>query len=123
MIMYYPKNFVFAEGRIAELKIGKGSNGLKYCTFLLDIEHNAKEDVLPEDARTGIIRARVFVFNAKLIEYLQRVKAKNNAFASVYGRIGSSRLESTEGKVYYTNNVVAKDIHLIKTTKTSENDE
>ena len=110
------KNIVLLEGRIGEdYKYGKTQDGKEFATFSLVIA--ATNPPLPQDQdelNRPTTYVRVFAFDKRQIEYLRKVKARSGYRASVFGRLNSSHTEH-KGISIMSNNVVVRDIHIIKT--------
>lgn len=102
------------EGRIHDdYKYMRTRDGREFATFTLLIRSYDKD--LRDDSETKAdIKVRIMVFDYKLVQYLKNVNAHNGCPVSIFGRINSHTIEY-KGKYFVMNDVVVRDIHLIKT--------
>ena len=108
-------NIVLLEGRIGEdYKYGKTQDGKEFATFSLVIAATNHEYKDQDELNRPTTYVRVFAFDKRQIEYLRKVKARSGYRASVFGRLNSSHTEH-KGISIMSNNVVVRDIHIIKT--------
>lgn len=110
------KNFVFLEGIVGNyVKHGKAVNGKNFITFNVCINtydsqfHDQSEIEHP----TALIR--VFVYDAKQVEYLNKVKIRRGHRVSIAGRLASSSREFGGTKIVVLV-VVVRDITVAKTS-------
>ena len=117
------KNIVILEGVIGDdFKYSKTKDGKEFATFSLCVNSFSK-DISDSTERThSQTYVRIFVYDKKLVEYLRKVNAHLNQRASVFGRLASCKNEY-KGITFMTNNIVCRDITIIKTRKESNNDE
>lgn len=111
------KNIVFLEGQIGDdYKSGKTTDGKPYVTFTLCINSMTKDmsDLTERTHSQSYIR--IFAYDKKQLEYLERVKARRGNRVSVFGRITSYKNEY-KGISFISNNIVCRDITIIKTKK------
>lgn len=109
------KNIVLLEGRIGEgLKYSHSVNGNEYCTFMLEIDAYYKEMADQTERDHGFTLVRVFIYDKRQLEYVKRVDMKQGNKVSLLARLNS---KSTEigGKTIIQNNVIVRDISVIKT--------
>ena len=117
------KNIVMLEGRISDdFKYTRTQEGKVFATFTMVIRSFDKEFSDNSEKRTDV-SIRIHVFDYKLVQYLKKVKAHNGCLVSVFGRMNSYRKETRRGDFYTQNNVVVRDIHLVKTMADEEEDE
>lgn len=109
------KNLVFLEGTIGEdYNKGKSDEGKPFVTFSLCIDGYYKEIADSTERNHYKTYIRVFLYDKKQLDYLDRVGAHAGVRASVFGRLSSYRREY-KGIGYIQNNVVCRDITIIKT--------
>lgn len=108
------KNIVILEGLIGEdFKYGKAVTGKEYATFSLSINTTSREYADSTERTHSQTYVRIFVYDKRIVEYLRKVGARRGQRASIYGRISSHRNEY-KGVVLITNNVVCRDVRIIK---------
>lgn len=108
------KNIVILEGRVGDdYKYTRTIEGRVYATFTLNVKSFDKElrDTTENKEHIGI---RIQVFDNKLVQYLKAVDCHNGCLVSILGRLNSFLAEKN-GIKYYQNDVVVRDINLIKT--------
>lgn len=111
------KNIVMLSGIIGDdAKFGKTSEGKPYFTFSLCVNSFMKEMADSTERTHSQAFLRIFVYDKRLVEYVERVKAKRGQRANVFGRLVSFKNEY-KGNVFMTNNVVCRDIEIVKTKK------
>ena len=111
------KNIVVLEGIIGDdFKYGKTQEGKEYATFSLSVNAYIKEISDSTERTHSQTYVRIFVYDKKQLEYLRRVKANRGQRASVFGRLSSFKNEY-RGITFMTNNVICRDITIIKTKK------
>ena len=111
------KNIVMLEGIIGDdYKQGRTKEGKDYVTFSLCVSGMLKEFMDATERSHMTTYVRIFVYDKRHLEYLTKVKARRGKRASVFGRLSSSKNEY-KGITYMTNNVVCRDIAIIKTKK------
>ena len=110
------KNIVMLEGCIGEdFKYGKSQNGKDFATFSLCIMASNHEYKDENEMNKPMTFVRVFVFDKRQMEYLRKVHVKSGYRASIFGRLNSSHTEH-KGISIMSNNVIVRDIHIIKTS-------
>lgn len=115
------KNIVVLEGIIGDdYKSGKTQDGKVYITFSLCINSHLKEFADSTERTHSQAYIRIFVFDKKQVEYLQGIKAKRGQRAFVFGRLKSVKNEY-RGNTFITNNVVCRDVAIIKNKKENNN--
>lgn len=108
------KNFVFLEGIVGDdYKYMKTRDGKDFATFTLYINSFNKEYRDKTEAAI-YVHIRIMVFDARLVEYLKKVKPRNGNRVSILGRLNSHKNEY-KGTELWQNDVVVRDIHIIKT--------
>lgn len=108
------KNIVLLEGVVGnDVKRGVASNGKKYITFSLCINTYFKPLHDSTESEHPISYIRVFIYDQKQVEYLNRVKIKQGNRASIFGRLNSTRNE-IKGKEIIQINVIVRDISITK---------
>jgi len=109
------KNIVLLEGTIADdAKFGKTKDGKEYFTCSLSVNMFAKEMADSTERTHSQVYVRLFVYDKRHLEYLNKVKVKRGQRASVFGRLSSYRAEY-KGNSYIALSVVCRDINIIKT--------
>lgn len=109
------KNIVHLEGIIGDdYKVGKTNEGKEFCTFSLCINSYSKQFSDSTERNHSVTYIRVMVFDKKKVEYLINVDAKRGQRAIVFGRLASHRSEY-KGIDFIQNNVVVRDISIVKT--------
>lgn len=109
------KNIVLLEGIIGDdFRFDKTTEGKEYATFTLCINAFLKEMSDSTERTHSQTFIRMFVYDRKLVEYMHKVEVKRGQRASIFGRLVSYRNEY-KGNSYITNNVVCRDIHIVKT--------
>lgn len=102
-----------------DAKWGKTQNGKEFFTFTFVVNHYDKEladSTEREHSRTFI---RVFCYDKRQLDYLHSVNVRRGQRVSVVGRISSCKGE-LRGITFMQNNVICRDITIIKTK--GEND-
>lgn len=111
------KNIVLLEGLIGDdFKYGKTQDAKPFATFSLCINAFLKEMADSTERTHSQAFIRIFVYDKKQVEYLQKVKAGRGQRASVFGRLISFKNEY-RGNTFVTNNVVCRDITIVNTKK------
>lgn len=111
------KNIVFLEGQIGtDAKWGKTQEGKEFFTFSLCINAYAKEFADATERSHSTTYVRIFCYDKRHIEYLRKVEAHAGERVSVFGRLSSTKNEY-RGITYMSNNVVCRDITIIKRKK------
>lgn len=111
------KNIVILEGIIGDdYKTGKTSEGKQFVTFSLCINSMTKDMADSTERTHSQSFIRIFAYDKKLLEYLERVKARRGNRVSVFGRISSYKNEY-RGISFISNNIICRDITIIKTKK------
>jgi single-stranded DNA-binding protein len=114
------KNIVILEGVIGDdFKYGKTQEGKEYATFSLCVNAFLKEISDTTEGTHSQTYVRIFVYDKRLVDYLKRVNAKRGQRASVFGRLSSFKNEY-KGISFMTNNIVCRDVTIIKTRNVSE---
>ena len=109
------KNIVILDGRIGDdYKIGKTQEGKRFVTFSLCINTVLKGMADTTERTHSQYFIRIFVYDKHQMEYLQKVNAHRGDRASIFGRLSSCKNEIA-GKVFITNSVICRDIHIVKT--------
>lgn len=109
------KNIVLLEGLIGDdFKFGKTTDCKEYATFSLCVNSFIKDMADKTERTHSQVYIRIFVYDKKKVEYLHKVKAHRGQRASVFGRLVSFKNEY-KGNTFMTNNVVCRDIEIIKT--------
>ena len=109
------KNIVMLEGQIGDdFKFGKTQDMKEVCTFTLCINSFIKDMADSTERTNSQVYIRTMIFDKKLVEYMKKVKAKQGQRVSVFARLTSHKSEY-RGISYIQNNVVVRDIHVIKT--------
>ena len=109
------KNIVMLEGQIGDdFKFGKTQDMKEFCTFTLCINSFIKDMAHSTERTNSQVYIRTMIFDKKLVEYMKKVKAKQGQRVSVFARLTSHKSEY-RGISYIQNNVVVRDIHVIKT--------
>lgn len=109
------KNFVILEGQVGnDLKYGVASNGMNYATFTLCVNPYFKDIHDSTESNQPMTYIRLFVYDQKKVNYMKRLKIGRGNRVSVFARLNSARTE-INGKDIIQNNVVVRDICLIKT--------
>ncbi len=108
------KNIVLLEGVVGnDVKRGVAANGKNYITFSVCINtyfqplHDSTESEHP------MSYIRVFVYDQKQVEYLNRVNVRCGNRANIFGRLNSTKTE-IKGKEIIQINVVVRDISITK---------
>lgn len=115
------KNIVMLEGIIGDdFKYGRTQEGRDFATFSLCVNAYIKEMADSTERTHSQTYVRIFIYDKRQIEYLQNVKAHRGQRASVFGRLSSCKCEY-KGITYISNNVIARDITIIKTKKEINN--
>ena len=109
------KNIVILEGVVGDdYKYKKTQEGKEYATFSLCINSFDKELADSTERTHSQAYIRIHVYDKRLLEYLQKVDAHRGQRANVFGRLVSFRSEQ-KGISYIVNNVICRDISIIKT--------
>lgn len=109
------KNIVHLEGVIGDdFKFGKTEDAKDFCTFSLCISSYSKQYADESERNHQTTYIRIMVFDKKRVEYLKNVEAKRGQRATIFGRISSHKSEY-KGIEFIQNNVVVRDISIIKT--------
>ena len=109
------KNQVLLEGLVGtDAKFGKTQDGKEYFTFSLCINSHDKELGDSTERTHSQTYVRIFLYDAKQIDYVKRVNIRGNNRVYVYGRLSSFKNEY-RGNTFMTLNVICRDIGLIKT--------
>ena len=111
------KNIVLLEGIIGDdYKYGKTVDGKDYATFSLCINSFVKEIADGTERTHSQAFIRIFVYDKRMVEYLRKVNARRGNRASVFGRLVSFKSEY-RGNTFMVNNVVCRDVQIIKTNE------
>ena len=109
------KNIVMLEGIIGDdYKVGKTSEGKEMITFSLAINSYMKEIADDTERTRSQTYVRIFVYDKKQIEYLQKIDAHRGQRATILGRL-SSRKSEYKGIEYIQLTVIVRDIGIIQT--------
>ena len=109
------KNIVMLEGVVGnDLKRGTMSNGKSFITFSLCVNTYFKPLHDSTESEHPMAYIRVFIFDQRMITYLNKCKVRHGQRASVFGRLSSSSKE-INGKKIVQVNVVVRDITVSKT--------
>lgn len=112
--MAMDKNVVFLEGQIGDdFKYGKTQDMKEFCTFTLSINSFIKDMADSTERTNSQVFIRTMIFDKRLVEYMHKVGAKQGQRVSVFARLTSHKSEY-RGITYIQNNVVVRDIHVIK---------
>jgi len=111
------KNIVLIEGIIGDdFKYGKTQDGKEFATFSLCVNTYTKDMSDATERTHSQTYIRIFVYDKKKVAYLHKVNAHRGQRASIFGRISSFKTEY-KGNYYMTNNVVCRDIGIIKNSE------
>lgn len=109
------KNIVLLSGIIGDdAKYGKTQDGKEYFTFSLCVNSFMKEIADKTERTHSQAFIRIFVYDARQVEYLHKVNAHRGQRANVFGRIVSFKSEH-KGNTFVANNVVCRDIEIVQT--------
>ena len=109
------KNIVLLEGIIGDdFKFGKTQDAKEYATFSLSINAFSKEMSDSTERTHSQTYIRIFAYDKKQVEYLRKVNAHRGQRATIFGRLVSFKNEY-KGNTFMTNNVVCRDIEIVKT--------
>lgn len=109
------KNIVVLEGIIGDdFKYGKTQEGKEFATFSLCVNSFNKEMADSTERTHSQAFIRIFVYDKVQLEYLHKVDTHRGQRVSVFGRLISFKNEY-KGNTFITNNVVCRDISIIKT--------
>lgn len=106
-------NFVMLQGKIGnDLQYRKTKDGANFATFSIVINSYNKElkDKTEQRNETYI---RIMAFDNRIVEYMQRVNAKQGNRVNVVARLNSHKSEY-KGVAIVQNDVVARDVTVIK---------
>lgn len=108
-------NIVILSGRVGEkVKFGTAENGNRYCTFIIEIDAYNRDFHDTQDRTYSKTLIRVFVYDKYQLDYIERVGLKQGNKVYVQARLTSHKTE-VGGKSIIQNNVVSRDISIIKT--------
>lgn len=108
------KNIVILEGLVGDdFKYGRTQDGKEYATFSLCINSFSKEMADSTERTHSQAFIRIFCYDKRQLEYLRRVEIHRGQRVSVFGRLTSFKNEH-KGISFISNNVVCRDITLIK---------
>lgn len=108
------KNVVLLEGLVGDdFKYGKTQEGKEFATFSLSINSFFKEMADSTERTHSQTYIRIFVYDKKQVEYLHKVNAHRGQRVSIFGRLVSFKSEH-KGITFMVNNVVCRDINIIK---------
>ena len=111
------KNIVILEGVIGDdAKFGKTQDGKEYYTFSLCVNAYAKEFADTTERSHSQTFVRIFIYDKRQLEYIRKVNAKRGQRASVFFFFFSFKNEY-KGITFMSNNVICRDIVIIKTKK------
>lgn len=111
------RNDVYLQGTIGDdFKYGKAESGFDYATFSLVVEASQFAKDKGSEAVTYI---RIMVFKHYLVKYLKAVGARRGNKVNVWAFINSHKSE-IKGQSIIQNNVIARDICIIKTQSTQQ---
>lgn len=102
-----------------DAKFGKTKDGKEFFTFSLCINSYIKEMADATERTHSQTYIRIFCYDKKQLAYLRKVNVKRGNRISVFGRLSSVKNEY-RGITFITNNVVCRDIVVIKTKKEKE---
>lgn len=108
------KNIVILEGRIGDdFKYSRTIEGREYANFTLNVKSFDKE-LRDTTENKEHIQIKIQVFDHKLVKYLKAVDCHNGCLVNILGRLNAFLAEK-KGIKYYYNDVVVRDINLVKT--------
>ena len=106
-------NIVFLQGKIGnDLQYKKTSEGAQFATFSVVVNSFSK-DIKDSTERRTETYIRVMCFDKYIVEYLQRVNAKQGNKVSVLARLNSHKSEY-KGISFIQNDVIARDVIVVK---------
>lgn len=106
-------NIVFLQGKIGnDLQYKKTSEGAQFATFSVVVNSFAKEIKDSTERRTETY-IRVMCFDKYIVDYLQRVNAKQGNKVSILARLNSHKSEY-KGISFIQNDVIARDVVVVK---------
>lgn len=109
------KNIVMLEGTIGEdFKYAKTRDKRDFATFTVGMNTGNYEERDDTEKRIPIF-IRVMVFDEKCIQYLKKIGARSGSRCSIFGRLNSHRMMNNKGFSIVVNDVVVRDIHIVKT--------
>ena len=109
------KNIVMLSGIIGEdARFDKTQEGKEYYTFSLCVNAFTKEISDATERTHSQTYIRIMVFDKAQIEYLHKVNVHRGQRANIFGRLTSHKNEY-RGNTFVTNNVVCRDIEIVKT--------
>ena len=107
-------NIVFLQGRIGnDLQFKKTESGSTFATFTAIINSYSKDLKDNTEHRTDTY-IRVMCFDKRIVEYLQKVGAKQGNRVNVMARLNSHKSEY-KGVEFIQNDVIARDVIVVKT--------
>ena len=108
------KNILVLEGRVGnDFRYSRTIEGRVYASFTLQVKSFDKE-LKDSTENKEHIRIRIEVFDHKLVKYLQAVNCHNGCLVNILGRLNAYKAEKN-GVTFYQNDVVVRDINVIKT--------
>lgn len=108
------KNIVMLEGLVGnDLKRGTASNGKKFITFSLCINSYMREIHDSTESEHPMAYLRVFIYDQRMLRYLNDTNIKHNDRVSIFGRLHSKLREVGKERIVQMN-IVVRDISLIK---------
>lgn len=106
-------NIVFLQGKIGnDLQYKKTSEGAQFATFSVVVNSFSK-DIKDSTERRTETYIRVMCFDKYIVEYLQRVNAKQGNKVSILARLNSHKSEY-KGISFIQNDVIARDVVVVK---------
>lgn len=109
------KNFVMLEGVVGnDLKYGVAINGQNYATFTICINPYFKDLHDSTESTKPMTYIRLFVYDQRKVAYMRKVGTRQGNRVTVFGRLNSTRSE-INGKEIIQNNVIVRDISVLKT--------
>lgn len=111
------KNIVYLEGRIGtDFKYGKTQEGKDFATFSLVLSSSSYDREVHDSTERNFSETyiRILCFDKRQVEYLRRINANSGQRVCVYGRLSSHRTEY-KGVDFIQNNVVVRDLSILKT--------
>lgn len=106
-------NIVFLQGKIGnDLQYKKTSEGSQFATFSVVVNSFSK-DMKDSTEKRSETYIRVMCFDKHIVEYLQRVNAKQGNKVSILARLNSHKSEY-KGISFIQNDVIARDVVVVK---------
>lgn len=106
-------NIVMLQGRIGnDLQFRKTTEGATFATFTTIINSYSKDFKDNTEHRTETY-IRVMCFDKRVVEYMQKVGAKQGNRVNVFARLNSHKSEY-KGVEFIQNDVIARDVVVVK---------